>query len=108
MSVTVKTGPDFNQIFKDCELDDEWAYVGSDGSYLTIDTNPHDEDDYTDYAAFLSIYVINEKLGLPDSLAEKMGKTSAMDGRQSQSFDDVEVSWKYHPDNGMEVTYEAK
>lgn len=107
LSVTVKSGPDFNQIFTDCELDSEWAYVGSDGSYLTIDTNPHDKDDYTDYAAYLSIYLINDALGLPDSLTEKMGKTSALDGRQSQSFDEVTVSWKYHPDNGLEITYEA-
>lgn len=107
LSVTVKTGPDFNQLFTDCELDSEWATVGSDGSYLKIDTNPYDEDDYTDYAAFFSIYAINEKLGLPDSLAEKMEQTSALDGRQSETYEDVTVSWKYHPDYGLEVTYEA-
>lgn len=108
LSVTVKTGPDFEQIFRDCELDSEWAEVGSDGSYLTIDTNPRDKDDYTSYAAYVSIYSVNEKLGLPDSLTEKMGKTSALDGRQSQLFEEVEVSWKYHPDNGLEVTYSIR
>lgn len=108
LSVTVKTGPDFNQIFIDCELDDEWASVGYDGSYLTIDTNPKNKDDYTDYMAYLSIYTVNAALGLPDSLTEKMGQTSSLDGRQSQSYEDVEVSWKYHPDHGLEVTYEAK
>jgi len=108
LSVTVKTGPDFKQIFKDCELDDEWATVGYDGSYLTIDTNPHDKDDYIDYAAYLSITLVNSKLNLPSSLSEKMDHTSALDGRQSETYGDVTVSWKYHPDRGMEVTYEAK
>lgn len=107
LSVTVKTGPDFNQIFKDCELSTSYARVGSDGSYLTIDTNPSDKDDYVDYAAYLSVYSVNAALGLPDSVTEKMGKTSSMDGRQSQTCGDVTVSWKYHPDNGLEITYEA-
>lgn len=107
ISVIVKTGPDFSKIFDDCELDTEWAKIGYDGSYLTIDTNPDDEDDYTNYAAYLSIYAVNLELGLPDSLTEKMGQTSALDGRQTQIYDDVTVSWKYHPNQGLEVTYEA-
>ena len=108
LSVTVKTGPDFNQIFKDCELDDDWATVGYDGSYLSIDTNPLDKDDYTSYAAYLSIELVNLKLGLPSSLSEKMSHTSALDGRQTETYEDVTVSWKYHPDRGLEVTYAEK
>lgn len=108
LSVTVKSGPDFNEIFINHELDDEWVYLGSDGSYLTIDTNPDDVDDYSNLEAFLKVYEINDALGLPDSLAEKMGRTSALDGRQTESYDDLEVSWKYHPNRGLEITYEAK
>lgn len=104
LSVVVRA-VDFNQIFEDCELDKKWATVGYDGSYLSIDTNPKDEDDYTDYTAYLSIYTINDALGLPDSLIEDMGHTSSLDGKQSETFEDVTVSWKYHPDNGLEITY---
>ena len=107
LTVTVKTGPDFQKIFKECELDKSYATVASDGSYLSIDTNPKDKDDYTDYAAYLSLYLINEKLGLPDSLMEDMGHTSSLDGKQTETFEDVTVTWKYHPDRGLEVTYKA-
>ena len=47
-------------------------------------------------------------LGLPDSLTEKMKSTRSMDERQNESYDNVAVSWTYHPDKGLEVMYEAK
>lgn len=37
-----------------------------------------------------------------------MGHTSSADGKQTEDYDDVTVSWKYHPDYGMEVTFKAK
>ena len=38
-----------------------------------------------------------------------MGKTTALMGRQSETFSDVglTVSWSYHPDNGLCVTYKV-
>ena len=107
LTVTVKEGPDFQKIFDECGLDTSYATVASDGSYLSVDTNPKDKDDYTDYAAYLSLYLINDMLGLPDSLMEDMGHTSSIDGKQTETFEDVTVTWKYHPDRGLEVTYKA-
>lgn len=100
------TKPDLNQIFAECALESKWANVGSDGSYLSIDTNPYDLDGHSEYSAYLGVLEVNEKLGLPESLTEKMNRTSALDGRQTETYDDVTVSWKYHPDQGLEVTYE--
>ena len=108
VTVTVKSGPDFKSIYnKYCES--SWASVGSDGSYLSIDTNPKDKDDHTEYAALTAIFDVNEALGLPESLEEDMLKTTAMMGRQSETYNTqgVTVSWSYHPDKGMEVTYKA-
>lgn len=107
LTVTVKNGPDFQAIFDACELDSSYATVAADGSYLSIDTNPYDIDDYTDYDAYLSLYLINDELGLPDSLMEDMGHTSSLDGKQTEKFENVTVTWKYHPDIGLEVTYKA-
>lgn len=71
--------------------------------------NPFDRDDdgLAYPAAYDAIKNVNNALGLPDSLITEMGKTTAMDGRQSQSFDKkgITVAWKYHPDNWLEVTY---
>jgi predicted nucleic acid-binding Zn ribbon protein len=101
-------GPDFLGLFEEY-CDSTWAVVGSDGSYLTIDTNPDNIDDmgieYSD--AVYAIQNVNAALGLPESLFNDMGSTTALMGRQSQEFDDVVVSWSYHPDNGLEVTYRA-
>lgn len=107
LKVTVTSGPDFQAVYDACGCQSSWAYVSSDGSYMTIDTNPYDIEDYMDYDAYMAIYSINAALGLPDSLMEKMGQTRALDGRQSQTYGDVTVSWTYHPDDGLEILYEA-
>ena len=100
---------DFQKIY-DTVCSPLWASVGSDGSYLTIDTNPFDEEDtgvaYSE--AYDAIEVINEELGLPESLMEQMGATTGLMGRQSASYDNVDVSWSYHPDTGLVVTYSKK
>nr|MBQ6241784.1 hypothetical protein [Lachnospiraceae bacterium] len=99
---------DFKKIY-DQYCKSIWASVGSDGSYLSIDTNPFDIDDEGNAypAAWEAIKKINSYLGLPASLNEKLGKTSAIDGRQRETYEKqgVNVSWKYHPDNGLEITY---
>ncbi len=98
---------DFQAVYDACKLKDTFASIGSDGSYLSIDTNPDNKDDYTDYDAYLALSEVAEYLGLPYSLMEDMLHTSASDGKQSETFEDlgITVSWKYHPDKGLEATY---
>ena len=99
-----KAGPDLEALYNEyCES--SFAKVASDCSYLYVDTNPSDEDDKLDYAAYLAIKELNEALGLPESVNNKMDKTRSMDGIQTESGDGFEVSWTYHPNKGMEVTY---
>lgn len=101
-------GPNFKKLY-DEHCRSTWANVGSDGSYLTIDTNPFDEDDnglaYID--AYKAVETINKELGCPESLFVDMGHTTGSDGKQTETYEDlgVTVSWKYHPDKGLEVTY---
>ena len=98
---------DFNKMFSDIKYN-SWCTIASDGSYMKIDTNPNDEDDYIDLTAYYTLESINAELGFPSSTYEKMGETRALDGRQYDSAGDVEVSWTYHPDSGLEVMYEWK
>lgn len=98
-------GKDFNKMFGDYS-DEVWCYIADDGSYMTIDTNWLDIEDYFDSDAYYAIEDVNSELGFSAALFNKMGETTAMDGRQTDSNDKYTVSWKYHPDNGMEVTYE--
>ena len=104
--VTVKGKIDFKSIYtKYCV--EKWASVGRDNSYLSIDVNPDDEEDYYIGAAYAAIININRALGLPDSLYEEMRQTTWSMGKQNETYTDVgiTVSWTYHPDKGLEVTY---
>ncbi len=98
---------DFNKMFSDIKYN-SWCTISSDGSYMTIDTNPNDIEDHIEFAAYYEIESINAELGFPSSTYEKMGETRALDGRQYDETADVEVSWTYHPDSGLEVMYEWK
>ncbi|MBO7251093.1 MAG: zinc ribbon domain-containing protein [Oscillospiraceae bacterium] len=101
-------GPNFNKLYSEYCVS-TWASVGSDGSYLSIDTNPYNNDDdgLAYPAAYTAIKNVNKALGLPDSLLTDMEETAGVDGRQTQDFPDqhISVSWRYHPDKGLEVTY---
>lgn len=101
-----KEGPDFKAIYN-TYCSSTYATVGSDGSYLSIDTNPYDLDDYIVSGSLQAIIDVNSALGLPDYVLNDMGSTTALMGRQTATFDDVTVSWSFHPDKGLEVTYKA-
>jgi len=106
ITITVKDGPDFQEIY-DKYCMSKWSKVGTDGSYLSIDTNPDDLDDYNVYEAVQAILNVNNELGLPESLSQDMQHTSLIMGLQTQDFKEqgVSVSWAYGPSHGLEVTY---
>lgn len=89
---------------------DRMITVADDSSYLMIDTNPYNYkggDSSLIEAGLDHIETLNKALGLPDWLYEEMLNTRALDGRQKESFDNVTVTWSYHPDQGMEVIYRS-
>lgn len=108
-NITVKEkGPDFKKLYDEIESNVKYGWeVGSDGSYLMADTNVYDLDDSSNSAIWYSIKDMNKKLGLPNSLDNDMAQTTWSMGRQNQTFENagVTVTWTYHPDKGMEVTY---
>lgn len=96
----------FKRIYRKIDGDGYYVELASDNSYLKVDTNPLDLDDFSASEGWNMIQSINEELDLPESLEQKMGQTRSIDGRMSQEFDDVIVSWTYHPNSGLEVLYE--
>lgn len=85
--------------------------VAKDGSYLSIDTNPLNFDGSKivglihNYTGVEIVERANQAFGLPDWLSEEMERTRAIDGRQREEFDNLVVSWIYHPNSGLEVMY---
>lgn len=93
--------------------------ISGKDDYFTIDTYP---DIYEAEGAFKTDFLIqesregaleaikyaNEEFNFNSSLYSKMLETNALMGRQSEENDKYKVSWTYHPEKGLEVTYEKK
>lgn len=79
---------------------------GDDMSYVTIDTNPYDIDDHFDRRMWETVLEFNKLLGFPESVGNRMNQTSWSQGTQTYENENFSASWTYHPDQGLEVTYE--
>lgn len=86
---------------------------------FTIDTYPYENTDMSPAMikylapdakknALKAIQYVNEELGFNGALYSQMLETNALMGRQSEENDKYRVSWTYHPNRGLEVTYEKK
>lgn len=98
--------PDF-RLFRDL-YNDATVSAADDGSYMTIDNNPLNMKGGSiifNETGLNHVKLTNKVLGLPDWLFEEMANTRALDGRQKEVFDNVTVTWTYHPDHGLEVIY---
>lgn len=96
----------FKEVYNEIGGEGYYCVLASDNSYLKIDTNPSNIDDYSSSSAWAMVRKANKALGFSDSLEEKMNHTRSIDGRLTDSNENVKVSWTYHPDKGLEVLYE--
>ena len=66
--------------------------------------------DFADYSnpIFDEIQEINTFLGFSESVYKEMLSTSASDGKHLTENDTIKITWKYHPDRGMEINYIIK
>lgn len=79
--------------------------LGSDKSYLQVDTNPYDIDDYYNATYLQILKSAITTLKLPDYIYQRMLKTTAMQGRQDVTANGINVSWTYHPNKGLEAMF---
>lgn len=107
LAVGCSGGVDFEKVVETANAS-LCSEVASDGSYLIVDTNPYNIEDFYDADFLEALKTINTELGFSDALYEKMLQTRALDGRQTDENDKISVSWTYHPDNGLQVMYEKK
>jgi hypothetical protein len=101
--VNLQSEPKFKKVYGD--IGSTYCTLSSDGLSLSIDTNPSDIDNYSSAAAYQAVKTANADLGLPDSLLSEMTETRAIDGRQTETYGKITVSWTYHPDQGLEIIY---
>ncbi|WP_282944494.1 hypothetical protein [Cellulomonas endometrii] len=98
-----------NAIFRDTRLQDardacSAGSVSDGGRTLTLDmageTPASGLLDAADVACVLGA------LETPTATVTLMDTTTALDGRQTDSWDGLTASWRYHPDTGLDVIIE--
>ena len=77
----------------------------SDGG-KTLIINGMGEDSYG--ATIYDTSCVLNAIGTPSYILSSMETTNSLMGRQSDTFDDINVSWSYHPDNGLDVVVNKK
>jgi hypothetical protein len=87
-----------------CDVQDGDAgiRVGDEGRTLTID---HRGEDDVVGASSEALFCIVAALDTPSAVVSHMEQTTSMDGRQTESWQNVTVSWSYHPDRGMDSVF---
>lgn len=78
------------------------------GKSLSVDTNPQDKDNWSSLGGSQAVRNINKYMGFPEALNEMIGDTSSLDGRITKEYKGYEITWKYHPDTGLEIIYTKK
>jgi hypothetical protein len=76
--------------------------LGDDGSTLTIDMMG--ETDYSG-SSYNDVECIVDAVGTPTYIKDNMWATNALSGRQTDTFENITVSWSYHPDNGLDAVF---
>ncbi len=94
---SIASGKDY---FKIETIPDTWDNMDSTVRSLMLPS--HQEN------ALEAIKYANEELGFSGSVYSDMMNTTALMGRQTEENSKYKVSWTYHPDDGLTVTYTKK
>ncbi|MGP9529319.1 hypothetical protein [Glutamicibacter sp. AOP5-A2-18] len=94
-----------DQAVENCGIEAEGYTVLDAGAAIELDTKGEDllDGGTTDWTA--SSCMLTE-LGVPESTQQKISRTRALDGTQTDSWGSLQATWTYHPDNGSSVLIE--
>jgi len=82
----------------------DFLQLAGDERTLTVGNAPQGGD----LSAPLTIPAVAcllDELDAPSSVMSKMQQTRALDGQQAEAWDDYEVTWTYHPDDGLSAVF---
>lgn len=91
---------------ENCGIEAEGYTVMEGGAAIELDTKGDSlyDDGTRNYLAYSCM--LNE-LGVPEVTQQKIGRTRALDGTQTDTWDGMQASWSYHPDSGANVLIEV-
>jgi hypothetical protein len=102
------TGPHaFSDAITKCNLvsTSEGASISDNGHTMTVE-NKGKEDSYgLDQA---KMWCLVKAVGAPQAAVSHMEQTTSLDGRQTESWGNITVSWSFHPDRGMDSVFTEK
>jgi len=104
-----------NLFEKNVELAPDRSFIKVSADFTSTIGKSEADKDFYDYmnkiygqrCAFAEEH-FNSALGLPASLWEKMQHTSGKDGKQTEEFDNIKVTWSYNANSGIYALYEKK
>ena len=83
-----------------CNLEGASGFELADGN-TTLTFDMRGDDELTG-ASYTDISCIFAGLAMPSSVSSHIDQTTSMDGRQTETWGDLTVSWSYHPDRGLD------
>ena len=78
-----------------------YAQVGDDGKSLTLDGPDENSDQLVPAITFTECALAG--VHRPDYVWSQMQNTTSLMGQQSATWDNLQATWSYHPDNGFDV-----
>lgn len=76
-----------------------------EGTSLTLDTKGNDEGNGKVHDEIEDVSCMLTELDAPEYIAQHINSTRALDGQQTDEWDDIEARWTYHPDDGLQITF---
>jgi hypothetical protein len=73
--------------------------VLDNGKTISIDGNGEEKSG----APIQEIACILQAIPVPSYIIQRMEQTRAIDGIQRETFDGFDISWSYHPDDGVDI-----
>ena len=83
----------------------EGVTVADGGRTISIDGMGEEDYSGTSYGALVCVVT---KAGTPDYIYSNIMSVRALDGRQTQEFDGIEVSYSFHPNSGANIVFHKK
>ena len=94
----------FQKAYEDCGSP-LGVEVADEGKTITIDSIG--SDDWTG-ASYSELTCVVSAVGTPDYINNNIMSVRALDGRQTEEFDGIVVSYSFHPDNGATIVFHKK
>jgi hypothetical protein len=104
--VSVSRPSDLQQAATTCKLTHSaYAEVADGGKTLTLDGASQAGGDGL---SITQLACVLRSLKVTDAVVTQMDSTTSLQGRQTGSWSDVNASWTYHPDNGLDIILTSK